>query len=91
MTSSKPKWSATGLLSWSGSVSMAYESPAGTTAVPQLRITVGYRVPAGDSYAIDTFPDQLSKPVADHFDFEDVMPPDLMRQVVECINGGRTC
>jgi len=41
--------------------------------------------------AIDTFPDQLSKPVADHFDFEDVMPPDLMRQVVECINGGRTC
>ena len=65
--------------------------PAGTTAVPQLRITVGYRVPAGDSYAIDTFPDQLSKPVADHFDFEDVMPPDLMRQVVECINGGRTC
>jgi hypothetical protein len=65
--------------------------PAGTTAVPQLRITVGYRVPAGDSYAVDTFPDQLSKPVADHFDFEDVMPPDLMRQVVECINGGRTC
>jgi hypothetical protein len=65
--------------------------PAGTTAVPQLRITVGYRVPAGRSYAIDTFPDQRGAAVADHFDFEDVMPPELMRLVVECINGGRQC
>jgi hypothetical protein len=65
--------------------------PAGTTAVPQLRITLGYRVPAGRSYAIDTFPDQLGKAVADHFDFEDVMPPELMRLAVECINGGRRC
>jgi Domain of unknown function (DUF1996) len=65
--------------------------PAGTNAVPQLRITVGYRVPAGRSYAIDTFPNQLRAPVADHFDFENVMPASLMRRVVECINGGRQC
>ena len=65
--------------------------PAGTTAVPQLRITVGYRVPAGRSYAIDTFPNQLRAPVADHFDFENVMPESLMSRVVDCVNSGRTC
>ena len=52
---------------------------------PVLRVKGSILTPAAVS------PDQLSKPVADHFDFEDVMPPDLMRQVVECINGGRTC
>ena len=65
--------------------------PLGTAAVPQLRVTVSYQVPAGRSYAIDTFPDQLRKPVADHFDFENVMPAPLMRRVVDCINSGRRC
>jgi hypothetical protein len=65
--------------------------PAGTVPVPRLRITVGYRVPPGRSFAIDTFPDQERKAVTDHFDFENVMPESLMMLVVDCINTGRTC
>ncbi|MFL6128207.1 MAG: DUF1996 domain-containing protein [Mycobacteriales bacterium] len=65
--------------------------PAGTGPIPRLRITVGYRVPPGRSFAIDTFPDQQRKAVTDHFDFENLMPESLMRLVVECINTARTC
>ena len=65
--------------------------PAGTLAVPRLRITLSYHVPAGRSYAVDTFPDQQRKPVTDHFDFENLMPEPLMRVVVDCVNAGRTC
>ena len=64
---------------------------AGTTAIPQLRITLSYRVPAGASYAVDSFPEQLRKAVTDHNDFENVMPDRLMRAVVGCINSGRRC
>jgi hypothetical protein len=48
-------------------------------------------VPAGRSYAIDSFPDQGRKAVTDHFDFENLMPESLMSQVVDCLNTGRTC
>ena len=65
--------------------------PAGTVAIPRLRITLSYDVPAGRSYAIDTFPDQLRKAVTDHFDFENVMPERLMTQVAACLNAGSTC
>ena len=37
--------------------------PEGFKAIPQLRITLSYRVPAGNSYAVDTFPEQLRKAV----------------------------
>jgi hypothetical protein len=62
--------------------------PAGTKAIPQLRITLSYRVPDGASYALDTFPEQLRKAVTDHSDFENVMPDRLMRVVVAAINRG---
>ena len=65
--------------------------PAGFKAIPQLRITLSYRVPASHAYAVDSFPDQQRKPVTDHFDFENVMPERLMTQLVACLNTGRTC
>ena len=63
----------------------------GTVAIPQLRITLSYRVPRGASYALDTFPEQLRKAVTDHNDFVNVMPDSLMRRAVACINSGRRC
>jgi hypothetical protein len=65
--------------------------PAGTVAIPRLRITLSYDVPAGRSFAIDSFPDQQRKAVTDHFDFENLMLEPLMNHVVDCINTARTC
>ena len=62
--------------------------PEGFKAIPQLRITLSYRVPAGDSYAVDSFPEQLRKPSTDHDDFANVMPAGLMRMVATMINRG---
>ena len=65
--------------------------PKNTTAVPQLRMTLTYNVPAGRSFAVDTFPEQNHSPITDHADFENVMPDGLMGFAVSCINGGRNC
>ncbi|WEB45594.1 DUF1996 domain-containing protein [Streptomyces yunnanensis] len=65
--------------------------PRGFTAVPQLVQRLTYDVPPGDSFAVDSFPEQLRKPVTDHGDFIDVMPDGLMNRAVVCINGGRAC
>jgi hypothetical protein len=62
--------------------------PAGFKAIPQLRITLSYRVPAGDSYAVDSFPEQLRKASTDHDDFANVMPARLMSMVATMINRG---
>jgi hypothetical protein len=62
--------------------------PEGFKAIPQLRITLSYRVPAGNSYAVDSFPEQLRKASTDHDDFENVMPAVLMRVVAAMINRG---
>ncbi|GII53346.1 hypothetical protein Pth03_17350 [Planotetraspora thailandica] len=65
--------------------------PAGTRAIPQLRMTLGYTVNRGASFAVDSFPEQLHNPLTDHADFENVMPSRLMSMVVSCINRGRRC
>ncbi|WP_344277420.1 DUF1996 domain-containing protein [Actinomadura napierensis] len=72
--------------------------PSGTKAVPQLRMTLGYtikiskaQIAKGTLYALDTFPEQLHKPITDHGDFENVMSTRLMRKAVTCINTGRRC
>ncbi|KAA9381487.1 DUF1996 domain-containing protein [Microbispora cellulosiformans] len=65
--------------------------PAGTRAIPQLRMTLAYSVPAGPSFAVDSFPEQRHNPITDHADFENVMPDRLMRSVVTCINRGLRC
>jgi hypothetical protein len=59
--------------------------------LPQLRITLTFDRPAGSGFAVDAFPDQQHKPVTDHADFMNLMPPAVMAQAVDCINTGRTC
>ncbi|MGW1790986.1 DUF1996 domain-containing protein [Streptomyces tubercidicus] len=65
--------------------------PQGFEAVPQLVQRITYDVPQGNSFAVDSFPEQLHKPVTDHGDFINVMPDNLMSEAVECINDGREC
>ncbi|MEV5411917.1 DUF1996 domain-containing protein [Thermopolyspora sp. NPDC052614] len=65
--------------------------PAGTQAIPQLRMTLRYAAPAGPNFAVDAFPDQKHAPITDHADFHNVMPENLMNFVVDCINSGRRC
>lgn len=74
--------------------------PSGFEAIPQLVQRIVYDVDApslGDGgrttplFAVDSFPEQLHKPVTDHGDFINVFDEDLMRQMVDCINEGRTC
>ncbi|WP_306369467.1 DUF1996 domain-containing protein [Nocardiopsis sp. CC223A] len=65
--------------------------PDGFTAVPRLRHTLVYEVPEGPEFALDGFPDQGRHPITDHSDHINVMPDELMAEVVECINGGLDC
>ncbi|WP_167307144.1 DUF1996 domain-containing protein [Streptomyces tendae] len=74
--------------------------PEGFRAVPRLVQRVVYDVAAPSLedggktvplFAVDSFPEQLHKPVTDHSDFINVFDEDLMREVVECINSGREC
>jgi hypothetical protein len=74
--------------------------PAGFQAIPQLvqRIVYDVKAPSLQDggrtvplFAVDSFPEQLHKPVTDHGDFINVFDEDLMRQMVDCINSGRTC
>ncbi|MFF9086348.1 DUF1996 domain-containing protein [Streptomyces sp. NPDC014991] len=74
--------------------------PAGFRPIPQLvqRIVYGVAAPSlADGgrtvplFAVDSFPEQLHKPVTDHGDFINVFDEDLMREMVDCINSGRAC
>ncbi|GAA3194721.1 DUF1996 domain-containing protein [Streptomyces virens] len=74
--------------------------PSGFRPVPQLvqRIVYDVDAPSLDDggrttplFAVDSFPEQLHKPVTDHGDFINVFDEDLMREMVGCINSGRTC
>ncbi|MFE9413195.1 DUF1996 domain-containing protein [Streptomyces sp. NPDC006704] len=66
--------------------------PAGFKAIPQLVQRIVYDVPAkAGAFAVDSFPEQLHKPVTDHGDFIDVFSDQLMGKVVNCINTGRAC
>ncbi|MFJ2023343.1 DUF1996 domain-containing protein [Streptomyces sp. NPDC087897] len=65
--------------------------PAGFRAVPQLVQRVLYDVPPGPGFAVDSFPEQLHKPVTDHGDFINVFDERLMKRMVRCINDGRRC
>lgn len=72
----------------------------GFQAIPQLVQRIVYDVDApslGDGgrttplFAVDSFPEQLHKPVTDHGDFINVFDEGLMKEMVDCINGGRNC
>ncbi|MFD4948079.1 DUF1996 domain-containing protein [Streptomyces sp. NPDC058239] len=65
--------------------------PNGFRAIPQLVQRIVYDVPPGPGFAVDSFPEQLHKPVTDHGDFINVFDDNLMQRVVRCINGGRKC
>ncbi|MEU1434828.1 DUF1996 domain-containing protein [Streptomyces sp. NPDC005775] len=65
--------------------------PKGFRAIPQLVQRIVYDVPPGPGFAVDSFPEQLHKPVTDHGDFINVFDDKLMRRVVSCINDGRKC
>ncbi|MFF1560677.1 DUF1996 domain-containing protein [Streptomyces sp. NPDC058279] len=65
--------------------------PAGFKAIPQLVQRITYAVAPGARFAVDSFPEQLHKPVTDHGDFINVMSNGLMAGAVRCINGGRAC
>ncbi|MFJ8614974.1 DUF1996 domain-containing protein [Streptomyces clavifer] len=65
--------------------------PNGFRAIPQLVQRIVYDVPPGPGFAVDSFPEQLHKPVTDHGDFINVFDDRLMKKVVSCVNGGRKC
>ncbi|MFI9586112.1 DUF1996 domain-containing protein [Streptomyces sp. NPDC052236] len=66
--------------------------PKGFRAIPQLVQRVTYNGLAGStSFAVDSFPESLHKPITDHGDFINAMSDKLMRQAVGCINTGRRC
>ncbi|MFJ8498826.1 DUF1996 domain-containing protein [Streptomyces sp. NPDC093992] len=74
--------------------------PAGFQPVPQLVQRIVYDVDAPSLedggktvplFAVDSFPEQLHKPITDHGDFINVFEEDLMNEMVDCINEGRTC
>ncbi|MEV5957165.1 DUF1996 domain-containing protein [Streptomyces sp. NPDC051987] len=84
---------------------VAFEAPDGSCpdgfrAIPQLVQRIVYAVDAPSLadggrtvplFAVDSFPEQLHKPVTDHGDFINVFDESLMRTMVDCINSGRTC
>lgn len=66
--------------------------PQGTQAVPQLRITLTYNLPARAlGFAVDGFATERHDPASDHAGAINVMTEDLMARAVRCINGGRRC
>ncbi|BCL24900.1 DUF1996 domain-containing protein [Streptomyces tuirus] len=74
--------------------------PSGFRPIPQLVQRIVYDIDApslqdGGSttplFAVDSFPEQLHKPVTDHGDFINIFDEDLMKEMVDCINDGRKC
>lgn len=63
----------------------------GFQAIPQLVQRIVYDVPPGPGFAVDSFPEQLHKPVTDHGDFINVFDEKLMQRVTKCINSGQRC
>ncbi|MFJ6835708.1 DUF1996 domain-containing protein [Streptomyces sp. NPDC091209] len=74
--------------------------PGSFKAIPQLvqRIVYAINAPSlqdggrtSPLFAVDSFPEQVHKPVTDHGDFINVFDESLMNHVVDCINSGRKC
>ncbi|MEV7086703.1 DUF1996 domain-containing protein [Streptomyces sp. NPDC093085] len=63
----------------------------GFKAIPQLQQRIVYNVPPGPGFAVDSFPEQLHKPITDHGDFINVFDENLMNTLVNCINTGKKC
>ncbi|MGY0066879.1 DUF1996 domain-containing protein [Streptomyces sp. QTS137] len=71
----------------------------GFQAIPQLQVRLVYDLPAVqidngqvvNPFAVDSFPDQLHKPITDHNDFINFFDENLMNEMVGCINSGQDC
>ncbi|MFD9698116.1 DUF1996 domain-containing protein [Lentzea sp. NPDC059081] len=63
--------------------------PVRTFATPRLVVSVGYEVPGGRPFAIDSFPSELRHPATDHAGFINLMPEAEMREITNQLNGGR--
>ncbi|MER7663923.1 DUF1996 domain-containing protein [Streptomyces sp. NPDC096193] len=63
----------------------------GFQAIPQLVQRIVYDVPPGPGFAVDSFPEQLHKPITDHGDFINVFDDNVMDELVDCINNGQKC
>ncbi|MER6162593.1 DUF1996 domain-containing protein [Streptomyces sp. NPDC001868] len=71
----------------------------GFQAIPQLQVRLVYNVPAPKiqngqvtgAYAVDSFPENLHKPITDHNDFINFFNEETMNQMVQCINNGQQC
>ncbi|MGW6060120.1 DUF1996 domain-containing protein [Streptomyces sp. NPDC055189] len=65
--------------------------PQGFKAIPQLVQRIVYDVPPGPGFAVDSFPEQLHKPITDHGDFINVFDEGLMKRMAKCINSNKRC
>ncbi|MEU3848152.1 DUF1996 domain-containing protein [Streptomyces sp. NPDC029554] len=71
----------------------------GFRAIPQLQVRLVYDVQAPqinngqlqNAFAVDSFPEQLHKPITDHNDFINFFDEDVMNEMVQCINNGEDC
>ncbi|NEC86586.1 DUF1996 domain-containing protein [Streptomyces sp. SID12501] len=71
----------------------------GFQAIPQLQVRLVYNVPAPtiengtvvNPYAVDSFPENLHKPITDHNDFINFFSVKTMNKMVNCINTGKKC
>ncbi|KUO13194.1 DUF1996 domain-containing protein [Streptomyces sp. DSM 15324] len=71
----------------------------GFKAIPQLKVRLVYNVPrpsiqngvVKNAYAVDTFPENLHKPITDHNDFINFFSANTMNKMVNCINTGKQC
>ncbi|OXS31945.1 DUF1996 domain-containing protein [Streptomyces sp. XY006] len=71
----------------------------GFQAIPQLQVRLVYDVQAPqinngqvqNAFAVDSFPEQLHKPITDHNDFINFFDEDVMNEMVQCINNGEDC
>ncbi|MFM9367509.1 DUF1996 domain-containing protein [Streptomyces sp. Da 82-17] len=65
--------------------------PQGFRAIPQLVQRIVYDIEPQRNFAVDSFPEQLHKPITDHGDFINVFDEQLMDRMVRCINDGDRC
>jgi hypothetical protein len=71
----------------------------GFQAIPQLQVRLVYDVQAPqinngqvqNAFAVDSFPEQLHKPITDHNDFINFFDENVMNEMVQCINNGEDC
>ncbi|MFJ4821429.1 DUF1996 domain-containing protein [Streptomyces sp. NPDC088801] len=71
----------------------------GFQAIPQLQVRLVYDIQAPqinngqvqNAFALDSFPEQLHKPITDHNDFINFFDKNVMNEMVQCINNGEDC